>query len=691
VPDPYTPTATSQRHFHVAPLTVILVALMALVALADAGPHRAVGAGATWNAHLWRYPYLTDLVDQYATINWATDRSETAALATWGQVGTESCTAHRVAASRSSILVNDVPLYQWKAQLDLTPGTSYCYRVYLGAAGEIDLLGSDSSPQFMRQVPMGSTAPFTFAVFGDWGRTDADGNPPQTNLMEVLANSEARFAVTTGDNAYPAGSQANYGDLVQQASGVFGPTFWKLPGASVALFPTIGNHGFDRTELHPHLVNWPQERAVALSGGRYIRETYCCRNDIVSDSYPSTWYAFDAGNARLYVLEAAWSDSNLGTASEYQNDYDFHWRPASDEYQWLEQDLAAHPTALKFAFFHYPLYSDMSTEPSNTLLQGADSLEGLLSRYGVNLAFAGHGHIYQRNVKPHAGSLVTYVTGGGGALLQPIGALGCSEVDAYGIGWSYSMGDGSGGGSACGSAPVPRTPWQVHHILLVHVNGTTVTVEPINAQGRSFDVQTYDFAAQPDSAPPTTPAGIAASINQDRLPTLRWDAAHDDTALRGYTIYRDGGLLATVPAAQLDYSDATAAPSTSYIYTLDAFDAQGNHSLSSAAITLTTPAPDTTAPNTPTGITALFVSPTRVDLTWTAASDDTAVIGYIIRRNGVTLARVTETSFSDDIVQPATSYRYTVAAFDRAGNASAPSAAITVKTPAVVLLPLVVR
>ena len=63
--------------------------------------------------------------------------------------------------------------------------------------------------------------------------------------------------------------------------------------------------------------------------------------------------------------------------------------------------------------FHYPLYSDNATEP-RTPLQGPRSLEGLLGRYGVDIAFNGHAHIYQRNVKPFAGGLITYVTGGGG-------------------------------------------------------------------------------------------------------------------------------------------------------------------------------------------------------------------------------------------------------------------------------------
>ena len=251
---------------------------------------------------------------------------------------------------------------------------------------------------------------------------------------------------------------------------------------------------------------------MASSAGRYERETYCCLNGTVSSNYPSAWYAFDAGVARFYVLEASWSDLNIGSASPYENDYDYHWRPSTDEYQWLAQDLAAHPTGLKFAFWHYPLYSDNSTETSDTFLQGASRLEGLLSSYGVNIGFNGHAHIYQRNVPSGANGLITYVTGGGGAKVEPIGAgIGCSATDAYGIGWSYSANGGAGGGYACGSAPVPTSLTQVFHFLLVTVNGTQVRVAPTDEMGRTFDVQIYNF---PDTIPPTPTRTATAHADQ---------------------------------------------------------------------------------------------------------------------------------------------------------------------------------
>ena len=128
-----------------------------------------------------------------------------------------------------------------------------------GSDGDgVGLLGHSRAPRFRTQVKRGGTAPFSFAVLGDWGEVDADGrNPDQAAVLHQIAQSPARFAVTTGDTAYPSGSQRNYGDLVQRGpdtSAVFGPAFWARPGSSTALFNAQGNHGLNPTAL----VNWPE-------------------------------------------------------------------------------------------------------------------------------------------------------------------------------------------------------------------------------------------------------------------------------------------------------------------------------------------------------------------------------------------------------------------------------------------------
>src|SRR5689334_13216033 len=120
------------------------------VAIALAGVS-VPAASAAPASSLRRYPYLTDLVDGAVTVNWATTTAVSSGSVAFGRSGTEACTAHTVAATRTSITVGSTTEYQWKAQLSgLTQDAPYCYRVF---GGSTDLLGSDPTPVFRAQVP----------------------------------------------------------------------------------------------------------------------------------------------------------------------------------------------------------------------------------------------------------------------------------------------------------------------------------------------------------------------------------------------------------------------------------------------------------------------------------------------------------------------------------------------------------
>ena len=99
------------------------------------------------------------------------------------------------------------------------------------------------------------------------------------------------------------------------------------------------------------------------------------------------------------------------------------------------------------------------------------------------------------------------------------------------------------------------------------------------------------------------------------------------------------------------------------------------------AVTGTPPPQDTTPPSKPLGLTAT-ASPGRVDLSWTAASDNVAVTGYDVFRNGalhVALGAVT--SYPDTSVAPNAAYTYELRARDAANNVSPFSDAVSVTTP----------
>src|SRR5207245_7224439 len=91
-----------------------------------------------------------------------------------------------------------------------------------------------------------------------------------------------------------------------------------------------------------------------------------------------------------------------------------------------------------------------------------------------------------------------------------------------------------------------------------------------------------------------------------------------------------------------------------------------------------TPSVDTTAPSMPTGLTAAVAGLTAANLSWNASTDNVGVTGYIVRRNGVQIATPTTTSFGDTGLSAATTYSYTVAARDAAGNLSPNSTSVSI-------------
>jgi chitodextrinase len=126
-----------------------------------------------------------------------------------------------------------------------------------------------------------------------------------------------------------------------------------------------------------------------------------------------------------------------------------------------------------------------------------------------------------------------------------------------------------------------------------------------------------------------------------------------------------------------------------YFPAMDAFAVVPNTNQNAYLLHIASPSTsDTQAPSTPANLTAVAASATGVNLSWTASTDNVGVIGYYIFRgsaNNTGMSDVgtsTGTSFADSGLASATSYTYTVAAYDAAGNVSNWSAAVTVTTSA---------
>lgn len=196
------------------------------------------------------------------------------------------------------------------------------------------------------------------------------------------------------------------------------------------------------------------------------------------------------------------------------------------------------------------------------------------------------------------------------------------------------------------------------------------------------DVKLVATGATADVAAPTTPAAVAAQpIDASRI-TVAWLAATDNVGVTGYRVYRNGSLLATLGNVT-NYVDKGLAASTSYQYSVAACDAAGNCSALSTSATASTLGSfvDTIPPTTPLGLFGVAGGTTSIQLYWFSSFDTVGVTQYRIYRDGV-LSRIlgNVTFFTDTGLTPRTSYGYSVAACDAAGNCSAPSAVTKVST-----------
>jgi chitodextrinase len=103
-------------------------------------------------------------------------------------------------------------------------------------------------------------------------------------------------------------------------------------------------------------------------------------------------------------------------------------------------------------------------------------------------------------------------------------------------------------------------------------------------------VATFHTFGSGNTSPPSVPAGLTNTSDTASSVGLSWNASTDSTGtLAGYTVYRNGTSIGTTNASTTTFTDSTVQPSTTYSYTVDAFDTAGNHSAQSSAIQVTTP------------------------------------------------------------------------------------------------------
>ncbi|HEX3150130.1 MAG TPA: metallophosphoesterase family protein, partial [Gemmataceae bacterium] len=257
----------------------------------------------------------------------------------------------------------------------LEPETKYIYRVSSSAPDGTTV--TSSLYQFMTAVKPESA--FSFAVIGDTQK-----NPKMTaKVAKVMYDRRPHFVVHCGDVV------DNGPDKAEWVHELFGPCADLF--ARAAVFPTIGNHEKNHAWYYKYF----------------------------SLPDPEYRYRFRYGNADFFVV-----DTNKSV------------KPESEQYKWLDAELANSDATWKFVYHHHPAwtsdeddYGDTRKGPGRFGDLNTRNLVALYEKHRVDVVFNGHIHLYERTWPIRMGKVdrkngIIYVTsGGGGGKLEDAGPI----------------------------------------------------------------------------------------------------------------------------------------------------------------------------------------------------------------------------------------------------------------------------
>ena len=305
----------------------------------------------------------------------------------------------------------------------LEPNTVYAYRVGSGEQW--------SETKTFATSDTGGTE-LTFAFLGD---PQTDGNTEQDYavwgaLLESMRaeNPELAFAVLGGDNVNSGISVYEFELMTENASRVF---------SEVPVFTTVGNHESNfiggKAEL---LLDW---FALPENGPEGFKEEI---------------YSFDVANCHVLVLNSwIFSGEQPLTEADYT-------RVGS----WIAADLAMSTADWQVVILHvpaYPVHSDTTANKVN------ENWVPIFEKYGVDLVFEGHQHVYSRS-NPMYENMVDYEKG-----------------------ITYIMGvSGSKGYGSADESFAARTVYGVPSYQLVRIDGGMLTVRSLDVDGNELDFVT---------------------------------------------------------------------------------------------------------------------------------------------------------------------------------------------------------
>jgi hypothetical protein len=161
------------------------------------------------------------------------------------------------------------------------------------------------------------------------------------------------------------------------------------------------------------------------------------------------------------------------------------------------------------------------------------------------------------------------------------------------------------------------------------------------------------FGSQFDTFSPSDPAvtGVTIRLSND------------------WTTIIQSQLLDTTPATS-GYGDAPLQPGASFFDPLSGVTITTLSVVNGVATVNVSWGADTTAPSTPGNLAVAATGASTAQVTWSASTDNLAVAGYRVYRDGTLWTTTTALLWNDTGLTPLTTYAYTVVAYDGAGNTS---------------------
>lgn len=209
-----------------------------------------------------------------------------------------------------------------------------------------------------------------FAVLGDTGTGDSYQYEVAAQLARYRQVFPFTFAIMLGDNMYGS-------ERPQDFAKKFETPFKALLDAKVEFHAALGNHD-DSNQRFYKTFNLGEQR----------------------------YRTFKKGNVRFFVLDGNYMDP--------------------EQVKWLEKELQASGSDWKIPYMHQAMYTSATRGPEIEL---RTVLEPLFVKYGVDVVFNGHEHLYER-IKPQKG--IYYFTEGGSAKLRR-GDLRKTDLTAVGF------------------------------------------------------------------------------------------------------------------------------------------------------------------------------------------------------------------------------------------------------------------